>query len=606
MALHPEIDAVTDRIIERSRPRRAAYLDLIKRERDSGADRPKLGCANLAHAYAGTDEQRDLLTPANRMNIGIVTSYNDMLSAHAVYYRYPEQMKVWAIEAGATAQVAGGVPAMCDGVTQGYQGMELSLFSRDTIALGTGIALSHRTFEGAALLGICDKIVPGLLIGALRFGHLPMVMVPGGPMRTGIPNKQKAAVREAYAEGKASREELLAAEISAYHSKGTCTFYGTANSNQMMMEAMGLHMPGAAFANPGTKLRQELTRAAVHRLAEIGWAGDDYRPIGHIVDERAIVNAAIALLATGGSTNHLIHLPAIARSAGIVIDWEDFDRLSRVIPLLTRVYPNGSADVNGFEDAGGPPFVIRELLKGGLMHGDVLTVASEGMTAYGRKPLIEEDKLVWRDSPQTSGDDTIVRTVDAPFSPEGGFRILTGNLGRACIKVSAVERDRWTIEAPARVFSTQQEVQDAFKAGELDRDVVVVVRFQGPRANGMPELHKLTPPLGVLQNRGFRVALVTDGRMSGASGKVPAAIHLSPEALGGGPIGKLRDGDMVRLCAEQGVLEALVAPAEWEAREHCAAPPPADGTGRELFAMLRTHCDEAELGASAMLAQAGL
>ncbi|MES2989008.1 MAG: phosphogluconate dehydratase [Pseudomonadota bacterium] len=604
--VHPEIAAVTDRIVERSRTRRAAYLDLIQRERDSGADRPKLGCANLAHAYAGTDEQRDLLTPANRMNIGIVTSYNDMLSAHAVYYRYPEQMKIWAIEAGATAQVAGGVPAMCDGVTQGYSGMELSLFSRDTIALSTGIALSHRTFEGAALLGICDKIVPGLLMGALRFGHLPMVMIPGGPMRTGIPNKEKAAVREAYAEGKVGREELLASEIAAYHSKGTCTFYGTANSNQMMMEAMGLHVPGAAFANPGTKLRQELTRAAVHRLADIGWAGDDYRPIGHIVDERAIVNAAIALLATGGSTNHLIHLPAIARSAGISIDWEDFDRLSRTIPLLTRVYPNGSADVNAFEDSGGPPFVIRELLKAGLMHGDVLTFASDGMAAYGRKPQIMDDKLVWHDSPDASVDETIVRTADAPFSPEGGFRILKGNLGRACIKVSAVDRDRWTIEAPARVFDNQQAVQDAFQAGELDRDVVVVVRFQGPKANGMPELHKLTPPLGVLQNRGYRVALVTDGRMSGASGKVPAAIHLSPESLGGGPIGKLRDGDMVRLCAEEGILQAIVDPAEWDAREQCVAPPTAIGTGRELFAMLRNHCDEAELGASAMLAQAGL
>ncbi|MBO9623294.1 MAG: phosphogluconate dehydratase [Sphingomonas sp.] len=604
--LHAEIAAVTDRIIERSKPKRAAYLDLIRRELESGADRPKLGCANLAHAYAGTDEQRDLMKPANRMNIGIVTSYNDMLSAHATYYRYPEQMKVWALEAGATAQVAGGVPAMCDGVTQGYSGMELSLFSRDTIALGTAVALSHRVFEGAALLGICDKIVPGLLMGALRFGHLPMVMIPGGPMRSGLANKDKAAVREAYAEGKVGRDELLEAEIAAYHSKGTCTFYGTANSNQMMMEAMGLHMPGAAFANPGTKLRQELTRAAVHRLADIGWSGNDYRPIGHVVDEKAIVNAAIVLLATGGSTNHLIHVPAFARAAGIVIDWEDFDRLSRVVPLLTRVYPNGSADVNGFEDAGGPPFVIRELLRGGLMHGDTLTVAAGGMAEYGRKPQIDDEALVWKDLPAESGDDSIVRTIDAPFSPEGGFRILKGNIGRACIKVSAVERDRWTIEAPARVFSDQAEVQAAFKAGELDRDVIVVVRFQGPKANGMPELHKLTPPLGVLQNRGFRVALVTDGRMSGASGKVPAAIHLSPEALGGGPIGKVRDGDIIRLDAEAGVLEALVDLAEWDARELAAAPPPPLGTGRELFAMMRHHADEAELGASAMLAEAGL
>ncbi|MEZ0496587.1 phosphogluconate dehydratase [Sphingomonas sp. IW22] len=606
MPLHPTIATVTDRIRERSHKQRSAYLSLIERERNSGFDRPKLGCANLAHAYAGTDEQRDRMKDGAAMNIGIVTAYNDMLSAHAPYYRYPEQMKVWALEAGATAQVAGGVPAMCDGVTQGYQGMELSLFSRDTIALGTAIALSHRTFEGAALLGICDKIVPGLLIGALRFGHLPMVLVPAGPMRSGLPNKEKAAVRERYAEGKATREELLDSEIAAYHGKGTCTFYGTANSNQMMMEAMGLHVPGASFANPGTKLRQELTRAAVQRLPQIGWGGNDYRPIGHCVDERAIVNAAVALLATGGSTNHLIHLPAIARSAGVIINWEDFDALSKAVPLLTRVYPNGSADVNGFEDAGGPPFVIRELLKGGLLHDDVLTIAEGGMAQYGRKPTIEDDKLVWADLPAQPGDDSIVRTIDAPFAPEGGFRILTGNLGRACIKVSAVERDRWAIEAPARVFSTQAEVQEAFKAGELDRDVVVVVRFQGPRANGMPELHKLTPPLGVLQNRGFRVALVTDGRMSGASGKVPAAIHLSPEALGGGPIGKLRDGDMVRLDAEAGVLEALVDAAEWDARPLAEAPPMADGTGRELFRMMNQGADEAEKGASAMLAAAGL
>jgi phosphogluconate dehydratase len=607
MTLHSEIAAVTDRVIERSRSRRAAYLDLIERERQSGNDRPRLGCANLAHAYAGTDEQRDTLKAADCMNIGIVTAYNDMLSAHAVYYRYPEQMKIWAYEAGATAQVAGGVPAMCDGVTQGYQGMELSLFSRDTIALSTAVALSHRTFEGAVLLGICDKIVPGLLIGALRFGHLPMLLIPGGPMKTGIANKEKARVRELYAEGKASRDELLDSEIAAYHSKGTCTFYGTANSNQMMMEAMGLHIPGASFANPGTKLRQELTRAAMHRVPTIGWNGDDYRPIGHVVDERAIVNAAIVLLATGGSTNHLIHLPAIARSAGITIDWEDFDRLSRVVPLLTRVYPNGSADVNGFEDAGGPTFVIRELLRGGLMHGDTLTAGAAAMADYGRKPDLDEtETLVWREHAPKSPDESIVATLEAPFSAEGGFRILAGNIGRACIKVSAVERERWVIEAPARVFSDQQAVQDAFKAGELDRDVVVVVRFQGPKANGMPELHKLTPPLGVLQNRGFKVALVTDGRMSGASGKVPAAIHLSPEALGGGPIGKVRDGDIIRLDAETGVLQALVDPAEWDAREAAIPPPPAEGTGRELFAMLRHHCDEAEKGASAMLAEAGL
>ena len=605
MPVHPVVEAVTARIVERSRDKRAAYLALIAREREGGVERPTLGCANLAHAYAGTDEDRDLLRPADRMNIGIVTAYNDMLSAHATYYRYPEQMKVWAREAGITAQVAGGVPAMCDGVTQGFAGMELSLFSRDTIALSTAVALSHGTFEGAALLGICDKIVPGLLMGALRFGHLPMVLVPGGPMRSGLPNKDKAAVREAYAEGKVGRDALLDAEIAAYHGKGTCTFYGTANSNQMMMEAMGLHVPGASFPNPGTKLRQELTRRAVHRLAEIGARGDDYRPIGHVVDERAIVNAAVVLLATGGSTNHLIHLPAIARCAGIVIDWEDFDRLSQVVPLLTRVYPNGSADVNGFEDAGGPTFVIRELLRGGLLHGDVLTIAPGGMADYTRQPVIENDQLAWREHGAQSGDDSIVRTIDAPFSHEGGFRILQGNLGRACIKVSAVDPDRWIIEAPARVFSDQAAVQEAFKAGELDRDVVVVVRHQGPRANGMPELHKLTPTLGVLQNRGHRVALVTDGRMSGASGKVPAAIHLSPEALGGGPIGRLRDGDIVRLDAEANVLTALVDPAEWEARIPIEAPAPEDGTGRELFALMRHGASEAEAGASAMLAMAG-
>lgn len=604
MSLHPAIAAVTDRIIERSKPTRDAYLALIRREREGGVDRPILGCANLAHGYAGTEEDRDTMRGGRAMNIGIVTAYNDMLSAHATYYRYPEQMKIWAREAGATAQVAGGVPAMCDGVTQGFPGMELSLFSRDTIALSTAIALSHGMFEGAALLGICDKIVPGLLMGALRFGHLPMILIPGGPMRSGLPNKEKAAIREQYAEGKATREELLDAEIAAYHSKGTCTFYGTANSNQMMMEMMGLHMPGAAFANPGTKLRQELSRSAVHRLTKIGWNGDDYRPLGECVDEKAIVNAAIGLLATGGSTNHLIHLPAIAAAAGIVIDWEDFDRLSPVIPLITRVYPNGSADVNGFEDAGGMPFVIRELLDAGLLHRDIRTVAGDDLTAYGKKPVVEGDGLAWID-PGASGDETIVRPVSNPFSTEGGFRILTGNLGRACIKVSAVARDRWTIEAPARVFDDQAGVQAAFKAGELDRDVVVVVRFQGPRANGMPELHKLTPPLGVLQNRGFRVALVTDGRMSGASGKVPCAIHASPEALGDGPLSRLRDGDVIRVCAEMGALQALVDDAEWAARVPVQAPAWASGTGRELFAMFRHGANEAEKGASAMLAAMG-
>ena len=605
MSLNAAVSAVTDRVIERSRPGRQAYLDLIAREADTAVRRPNLGCANLAHAYAGTEEDRDAMKADRGMNIGIVSAYNDMLSAHAVYYRYPELMKVWAREVGATAQVAGGVPAMCDGVTQGYAGMELSLFSRDTIALSTAVALSHGTFEGAALLGICDKIVPGLLMGALRFGHLPMILVPGGPMPTGLPNKQKAAVREAFAEGKAGREELLDAEIAAYHSKGTCTFYGTANTNQMMMEVMGLHMPGAAFVNPGTKLRQELSRAAVHRLAAIGQRGDDYRPLGRCVDEKAIVNAAVGLLATGGSTNHLIHLPAIARAAGIIIDWEDMDRLSAAVPLIARVYPNGSADVNGFEAAGGMPYVIRELLSAGLLHRDIMTVAGKDLSDYGQTAVIAEDKLAWTPVGD-SGDETILRPASAPFSADGGMRILSGNLGRACIKVSAVERERWVIEAPARVFSDQSEVQAAFKAGELERDVVVVVRFQGPKANGMPELHKLTPPLGVLQNRGFKVALVTDGRMSGASGKVPCAIHLSPEAIGGGAIGLIRDGDIVRLDAVEGTLNALVDPAEWAAREQAATPAPIQGMGRELFALFRQAADEAEKGASPILAGAGL
>ncbi|WP_298810144.1 phosphogluconate dehydratase [uncultured Sphingomonas sp.] len=608
--MNPAVQAVTDRIVARSQPTRRAYLDLIERERDTWIGRPRLGCANLAHAYAGTPEDRAAMRGGDAMNIGIVTSYNDMLSAHAVYYRYPQQMKVWAREVGATAQVAGGVPAMCDGVTQGYPGMELSLFSRDTIALSTAIALSHGTFEGAALLGICDKIVPGLLMGALRFGHLPMVMVPGGPMPSGLPNKEKAAVRERFAVGEAGREELLEAEIGAYHSQGTCTFYGTANTNQMMMEVMGLHMPGAAFVNPGTKLRQALTRAAVHRLAAIGTSGEDYRPLGLCVDEKAIVNAAVGLLATGGSTNHLLHVPAIARAAGIVIDWEDFDRLSAAVPLLARVYPNGSADVNGFEAAGGMPYVIGELLSSGHLHRDIMTVAGDDLSAYANKPVLDGDALGWA-PPGVSGDDTILRPASTPFSPDGGMRILQGNVGRACIKVSAVERTRWIVEAPARVFDDQLDVIEAFKAGELDRDVVVVVRFQGPRANGMPELHKLTPPLGVLQNRGFKVALVTDGRMSGASGKVPCAIHVSPEALPnaqgvGGNIGLIRDGDMVRVDAVAGALDVLVDTATLTGRERPTPPPPPTGMGRELFGMFRGQADEAEKGASAMLAGAML
>ena len=599
--LHPVIAKVTERIVKRSAPRRRQYLDLIERGRDAGTNRAQLSCGNLAHGFAATGEDKPVIRSGAAMNIGIVTAYNDMLSAHQPYGRYPEAIKIAAREVGATAQVAGGVPAMCDGVTQGQAGMDLSLFSRDTIALSTAIALSHAMFEGAALLGICDKIVPGLLIGALRFGHLPTILIPAGPMPSGLANKEKVRIRQLYAEGKVGKEELLESESASYHGAGTCTFYGTANSNQMMMEVMGLHMPCASFVNPGTKLRSELTRAAVHRLASIGWDGDDYRPLGHCVDEKAIVNAIIGLMATGGSTNHAIHIPAMARAAGISVDWTDFAEISDVVPLLARVYPNGAGDVNNFHSAGGMSFVIRELLDNGLLHRDIMTVAREDLTDYGKEPVLEDEALQWRDVP-ASRDDSILRPVSSAFNPDGGMRLLAGNLGRCVMKVSAVEKERWTIEAPAAVFQDQDDVLRAFKAGELERDVVVVVRFQGPRANGMPELHKLTPALGVLQDRGFRVALLTDGRMSGASGKVPAAIHLSPEALGGGPIARLRDGDMVRVCADKGVIEALVDAAEWDARDMPTPPPAPYDTGRELFALFRHHSDLAEAGASPVLA----
>jgi phosphogluconate dehydratase len=606
MTLHPTIEAVTERITKRSVPTRGAYLDLIARERETGVDRPALSCGNLAHGFAAAGEDKASIRGGRSMNIGIVTAYNDMLSAHQPYGRYPEQIKLFAREAGATAQVAGGTPAMCDGITQGQRGMELSLFSRDTIALSTAVALSHGMFEGAALLGICVKIVPGLLIGALRFGHLPAILVPGGPMPSGLANKEKQRVRQLFAEGRAGRVELLEAEAASYHGAGTCTFYGTANSNQMMMEVMGLHIPGAAFVNPGTKLRQELTRAAIHRLAEIGWKGNDYRPLGRVVDEKAIINAAVGLLATGGSTNHAIHLPAIARAAGILIDWEDFDRLSSIVPLIARIYPNGSGDVNQFQAAGGMAFTIATLLDAGLLHRDVITVGGGSLNDYAREPKLDGENLVWKDAPPASLDETMLRPAFHPFNPEGGMRLVQGNLGRATFKTSAVDPSRWTIEAPARVFSDQDAVLAAFKAGELNCDVVVVVRFQGPRANGMPELHKLTPSLGILQDQGFRVALVTDGRMSGASGKVPAAIHVSPEALGGGPLAKICDGDVVRLCANRGELNALVDDDVWDTREYALTPPPALGTGRELFALMRHGADGAERGASAILAAAGL
>ncbi|ALE17321.1 Phosphogluconate dehydratase [Altererythrobacter epoxidivorans] len=599
--LHDTIHRVTQRVIERSRDSRSAYLELMDREANRAPDRSQVSCSNLAHAYAGATDDQDALKASRGPNIGIVSSYNDMLSAHQPYGRYPERMKIYAREVGATAQVAGATPAMCDGVTQGEDGMELSLFSRDVIALSTVVALSHAMYDGVACLGICDKIVPGLVIGALRFGHLPCVFVPSGPMPTGIANKEKQRVRQLYAEGKVGREELLASEMGSYHSPGTCTFYGTANSNQMMMEMMGLHIPGSAFIQPGTKLRQALDRKAVHRLAELSGTSD--KTMAKCVDEKAIINAAIGLLATGGSTNHAIHIPAMARAAGVIFDWDDLSALSSAVPLVARVYPNGAGDVNHFHDAGGMGYVIGTLLDEGLAHRDIATVSEGDLSDYALEPgLGDGEEIVWREIGE-SGDADMLRPASDPFQPDGGMRLVQGNLGRGCFKSSAVDKERWTVEAPCRVFEDQPSVAAAFKAGELDRDVVVVVRFQGPRANGMPELHKLTPPLGVLQDRGYRVALVTDGRMSGASGKVPAAIHVTPEALGGGPLARLRDGDVVKLCAVTGELSTT---ADLASREPVADPRAAVGVGRELFAMLRHGADGAEQGGSAMLAAAGL
>ncbi len=601
--LHPAVERVTQRIIDKSKDSRRRYLELMEREGERHPNRGALSCSNLAHGFAASLEDKPGIASGRGANLAIVTAYNDMLSAHQPYGRYPEAMKLYAREVGATAQVAGGVPAMCDGVTQGQDGMELSLFSRDTIALSTGIAMSHAMFDGMALLGICDKIVPGLVIGALRFGHLPAIFIPSGPMPSGLANREKQKIRQLYAEGKATRSDLLESESASYHSPGTCTFYGTANSNQMMMELMGLHMPGAAFVPPNTPLRSQLTRAAVHRLAAIGRDSADPRPMARVVDEKAIINACAGLLATGGSTNHAIHIPAMARAAGILIDWQDLDELSAAVPLIARVYPNGSGDVNHFHAAGGMGYVIRELLDAGLAHRDVLTVAAGGMDAYADEPALDGDVLKWQPAPATSGDDEMLRPVATPFTADGGMRLVQGNLGRATFKTSAVDPALYTIEAPARVFDTQEAVNAAFKAGELNGDVVVVVRFQGPRANGMPELHKLTPPLGVLQDKGFKVALVTDGRMSGASGKVPAAIHVTPEALGGGPLSLIRDGDMIRLCASRGSLEVL---ADLTGRTPALPTETMSGMGRELFAMFRRLADGAELGGSAMLSEAGL
>ena len=597
---------VTQRIRERSAASRSAYLARVAAaiDRPRGADR--MGCANVAHAFAALPGQDKLRIVAERApNIAVVTAYNDMLSAHQPYEGFPAVIRDEAAKQGATVQVAGGVPAMCDGVTQGLAGMELSLFSRDTIAMGTAVALTHDVFDAALLLGVCDKIVPGLLIGALHFGHLPCVFVPAGPMSTGLDNTAKSKVREQFALGLVGRDKLLEAESAAYHGAGTCTFYGTANSNQMLLEAMGLHVPGAAFIHPHAQLREALTREAVRTVLGIT-KGANFTPIGRLVDERVIVNAMVALLATGGSTNHLIHWVAVARSAGIVIDWTDFADLSRATPLLARVYPNGVADVNQFQAAGGPGFVIRELIDAGAMDGDVSTVSPGGLREFGKVPQRTEARLQWRELPAEPIDASIVRSASEPFSAEGGLKLLTGNLGRAVIKVSAVPADRHTVEAPAIVFDTQEQLLAAFKAGTLERDFIAVVRFQGPAACGMPELHKLTPPLSVLQGRGFKVALVTDGRMSGASGKVPAAIHVSPEAMHGGPLGKVRDGDVLRLDAVAGTLTASVDDAVWAAREQAVLPDTqADvnghGLGRELFAGMRRNVLSAEQGACTWL-----
>ena len=602
MTLHPTLARVTARIAERSAKSRAAYLARIDAARPDGPARRDLGCGNLAHGFAASGVDKSPLKGGSAGNIGIVTAYNDMLSAHQPMEHYPTLIRMAARNAGGIAQVAGGVPAMCDGVTQGRAGMELSLFSRDVVAMSTAVALSHEMFDAALLLGVCDKIVPGLLIGALAFGHLPAIFVPAGPMPSGLPNKEKAAVRQRYAEGKATREELLEAEAASYHAPGTCTFYGTANSNQMLLEVMGLHMPGAAFVNPNTPLRDALTVAATEQALRITHLSDDYRPIGRVVDEKAIVNAMVGLAATGGSTNHAIHLVAVARAAGIVVDWDDLDELSRSTPLLARVYPNGSADVNHFHAAGGMGFVIRELIDAGLLHPDLLCVHGGDLRQQAQVPALDGTKLVWRAAPSQSNDTDILRGVAQPFDAEGGLRRLQGALGRAVVKVSAVAPEHRRIEAPAKVFESQDALLAAFKAGALTGDFVAVIRGQGPRANGMPELHKLTPTLSLLQDRGQRVALLTDGRMSGASGKVLAAIHLTPEAACGGDIAKLRDGDIIVIDAETGTLDVRVDTDAWAARTAVVPDLSANayGVGRELFATMRHNAASAERGGGAL------
>ena len=596
------LSEVTERIRERSAPTRQAYLQRIDKMASRGRGADRMGCANVAHAFAAMPANDKFKVVAEKApNIGIVTAYNEMLSAHQPYVNFPDVIRAEAHKYGATVQVAGGVPAMCDGITQGEPGMELSLFSRDVIAMSTAVALSHDVFDAALLLGVCDKIVPGLLIGALQFGHLPCIFVPAGPMSTGLDNTEKSKVREKFAEGKVGRQELLESESAAYHGPGTCTFYGTANSNQMLLEAMGLHIPGAAFVHPHDPLRACLTRESVRAVLE-NTQNNRYMPIGRMVDERVIVNAIVALLATGGSTNHCIHWVAVARAAGIIIDWADFNKLSKNTPLLARVYPNGKADVNQFQDAGGPAFVIRELVEGGYMHEDVQSVVIGGLRDYCKKPTTDGNSLNWVELPAESPDETILRNASKPFSASGGLLLLQGNLGRSVIKSSAVPEDRHIIEAPAIVFDAQEELLEAFERGELERDFVAVVRYQGPKANGMPELHKLTPPLSVLQGKGFKVAIVTDGRMSGASGKVPAAIHLSPEASAGGAIAKIRTGDVIRLNVVAGTLNALVDEDVWRARaieelSDAKRFANAHGMGRELFGGMRKNVLTAEEGA---------
>jgi len=599
--LNNTVRRVTERIRDRSKERRALYEQRMENQHSLGVHRGELSCGNLAHGFAACGEvDKNRLKLMNSANLAIVSSYNDMLSAHQPLAPFPDIIKEAAQAMGSTAQFAGGVPAMCDGVTQGQPGMELSLFSREVIAMATAVALSHNMFDAALYLGVCDKIVPGLFIGAARFGHLPALFVPAGPMPSGLPNKEKARIRQLYAEGKVGRDELLEAESQSYHSPGTCTFYGTANSNQMMMEIMGLHLPSASFVNPNTPLRDALTRFATEQAIRNSEPGGSYRPFYRQIDERSIVNAIVGLLASGGSTNHTLHLVAMAAASGLTITWDDFSELSGVVPSLTRIYPNGQADINHFHAAGGMSLLIRELLGAGLIHGDIPTIMGTDLTAYTQEPFLEGDKLVWREGPLKSHDEEVLRPVASPFAPTGGLSVLDGNLGRGVIKISAVEAKHRRVEAPVRIFNDQNLLKGAFEAGELDRDVIVVVRFQGPKANGMPELHKLTPHLGVLQDRGFKVALVTDGRMSGASGKVPAAIHVTPEALTGGPLARLRDGDIVRLDAERGTLEVLMDANEWQSRQPESANVEGShfGLGRELFAGFRHLANGAEQGAS--------